>query len=63
MKSFRVEWSIDVDAETVRDAALLAWCIQHDPFSTAECFTVRDGETLNHIADVDLGLHRKDGAS
>jgi len=40
MKTYRVNWAIDIDADTPREAAQLALDIQRDPDSCATCFEV-----------------------
>ncbi len=40
MKSYKVTWDIDIDADSPREAALKAQVIQRDPQSTATCFDV-----------------------
>lgn len=46
MNSYRVEWVIDIDADTPEDAARQALAIQRDPESIATVFEVmlEDGE-------------------
>lgn len=40
MTEYVVEWIVEVDAESPREAAKLALAIQRDPDSTATCFSV-----------------------
>ena len=49
---YRVFWEIDLDAESIEDAARQALEIQRDPESIATCFIVTD-ENGSH-RDVDL---------
>lgn len=49
MTEYRVTWTIDIDADTPRDAARQARTFQLDPTSTATVFQVDGG------ADIDLG--------
>ncbi len=39
---YRVLWEIDLDAESVKDAAQQALDVQRDPTSIATCFIVTD---------------------
>lgn len=54
-KQFRVEWGLDLWAETPEEAAKLALEIQRDPDSIATVFTVtgRDGEVT--MVDLTFG--------
>lgn len=40
MSEYRVVWIVDVDAESVEDAAKQAQRMQRDPMSLATCFEV-----------------------
>lgn len=42
MKTYRVAWIIDIDADTPREAAQLALDIQRDSDSIATCFAVTE---------------------
>lgn len=44
MKTYTVQWEIELDAESSRDAAELALEWQRDPNGTATVFTVVDEE-------------------
>lgn len=44
MKSYRVIWEIDIEAESPEDAAREAMLIQHDPTSWASVFDVYDAD-------------------
>lgn len=46
MKQYRVVWEIDVDADSPREAAKLAWEIQRDVAALPPIFTV-DGEDID----------------
>lgn len=50
---YRVVWEIDLDAESVEDAARQAQEIQRDPASIATCFFVTDETGTHH--EIDLG--------
>lgn len=52
MTSFTVHWSIDLDADTPREAAEQALTIQRDPNSLATVFRVRD-QIATHTIDLD----------
>ncbi len=54
MKTYRVEWSIEIDADTPREAAEMALDIQRDPFSTATVFEVKEFDTDEDAQTVDL---------
>lgn len=45
-KTYRIEWSIDIDAVSAEDAARQALAIQRDPESIATVFHV-EGETID----------------
>lgn len=56
MKTYLVNWQIEVDAESAEQAARAAQVIQRDPRSTATVFDVvedKDGMYLNQT-EVDL---------
>lgn len=44
MKTYRVEWVIDLDAESPEEAATIALKIQRDRDSLATCFEVYDAD-------------------
>lgn len=46
MKTYLVQWEIEIDAESEREAAEKAREIQLDPNSSAVVFTVSDGRSL-----------------
>ena len=50
---YRVVWEIDLDAESVEDAARQALEIQRDPASIAMCFIVTDETGTRQ--EIDLG--------
>lgn len=52
MKSYRVVWEIDIDAESFLEAAVEARNIQRDYESTATLFTVTDDQ--GKVWDIDL---------
>lgn len=54
MKTYTVDWSIDIDAETPEEAARIAKEIQLDSKSIANFFTVFDGESIRYIDLDDL---------
>ena len=57
MKSYRVTWGIDLDANNPQHAARHALEIQRDPFSTATVFAVYEpvsGMTVHPIEYIDL---------
>lgn len=45
MRTYRVKWEIDIDADSPREAAERALEIQQNPESTAVVFDVYDGLT------------------
>ena len=49
---YSIIWSIDIEAETPRDAAEEALKIHRDPESTATCFEVMDDEGT--VINIDL---------
>lgn len=49
MKTYRVVWEIDIEAETPEEAAKAARSIQLNPNSIATCFTVEDGEWDSYV--------------
>jgi hypothetical protein len=53
MKEYTVHWSIDVSAETAREAAQQALEIQRCPDSIASVFVVNERDRLNFVT-VDL---------
>jgi hypothetical protein len=52
MKTYRVVWEIDIDADTPREAAKKALAIQRDFGSDATYFDVKDGDGT--VTEVDL---------
>ena len=50
---YRVVWEIDIDADSIEDAARKALEIQRDPESTATCFTITNAR--GDRRDIDLG--------
>lgn len=52
MAEYRVEWAIDIEADTPEEAARLALKIQRDPASTATVFTVTDED--GEMEDFDI---------
>jgi hypothetical protein len=55
VSAYRVYWEIDVEADTVKEAAQKALAIQRRPDSTATVFDVTDesGETVRVDLDED----------
>ena len=51
---FRVEWNIDIEADTPRKAAEIALEIQRDKNSTAVVFEVKELDTDGDYVEVDL---------
>ena len=51
---YRVVWEIDLDAESVEDAARQALEIQRDPESIATCFIVIDENGNYRKIDIDI---------
>jgi hypothetical protein len=59
MPFYKVTWTIELDADTPKEAALLAQDIQHqrmDWGNTATCFEVQD-ETTGKTELIDLYTH------
>lgn len=54
MKSWRVTWEIDVDADNPREAAEKALAVQRDPFSCATVFQVHRENLTDFGVTVDL---------
>jgi len=57
MKEYRVTWAIDVQADSPKAAARIAWRIQHDLYSSATLFTVKHcntGKTTKVELDAEL---------
>jgi hypothetical protein len=52
MKTYRVRWEIDIDAENAGEAAKQALAIQRDPSSTATVFDVR--YPVSNVMTVDV---------
>lgn len=51
--TYRVQWAIDLDAQSPEDAARKALAVQRDPESIATSFEVREWMTDDWV-DVDL---------
>jgi hypothetical protein len=51
---FRVEWNMDIEADTPRKAAEIALEIQRDKNSTAVVFEVKEFDTDGDYVEVDL---------
>jgi hypothetical protein len=51
MPNYLVEWTIDIEADSPREAARKALETQRDEDSIAVCFTIHDGDT---VVNVDL---------
>lgn len=49
LRTMRVVWEIDIEAETPKEAAVRAAIIQHRQESTAHFFTVIDGNKKHQI--------------
>lgn len=62
-RTFLVQWEIEVDAESPREAAELALEIMHDPSSDATCFDVRarDADPEEGFETIDLGKEEEEG--
>jgi len=60
MKTYIVEWAIDVDADSPHSAAVEALKIQRDRESTATCFTLleQDGDGTQHTVDLEGWVDR-----
>lgn len=54
MKTYRVEWSIDVDADTPELAAKRAWAMMRGEHSTANVFEVLECDGTGEAVMVDL---------
>lgn len=54
MKTYRVEWAIDIDADDPVDAAKRAREIQMDPASSATVFDVIEHDGDGEAVQVDL---------
>lgn len=52
MRTYRVTWEIELDAETPEDAAREALEIQRNPDSTATVFKVYDEKGIDHAFDL-----------
>jgi hypothetical protein len=57
MKTYRVVWEIDIDADTPREAAEKALAIQRDPGSDATYFDVKDAD--GNVTEVNPGRRRR----
>lgn len=55
MKTYRVEWAIDVEAKDARQAALIALSIQRDHESIATVFDVIEFDGNGEGIQIDLG--------
>lgn len=53
MKSWRVTWEIDIEADTPREAAEQAQAIQRDVMSIATVFRVVPGDDVETVVDLD----------
>jgi hypothetical protein len=51
--NYRLTWEIDIEADSVQEAAETALEIQRRPDSTATVFTVRDGTDESVVVDLD----------
>lgn len=63
MKTYRVEWIIDVDAESPRAAAEQAWGHLRRPDSTANCFEVTEFDGFDPVGEpvtVDLACREQE---
>jgi hypothetical protein len=60
MKSWRVTWGIDIEADTPREAAEKALAIQRDPFSCAVVFQVHRENLTGFDVTVDLEEAERD---
>lgn len=60
MNSYRINWSIDIEADNPEDAAIQAHMIQCDPCSIATVFQVTDAAT-GETVDIDRGPMAIDG--
>ncbi len=49
---FHVTWSIDIDAETAKEAAEQAWACMQAPGSTANYFEVYDQDGVSTNVDL-----------
>lgn len=54
MPLYRVEWSIDLEAETPREAAEMAFQIMQKPGTTATVFDVAEFDSDGEAVRVDL---------
>lgn len=52
MAEYRVEWAVDIEADTPEEAARQALAIQRDPESTATFFTVTDDSGAQKAVDL-----------
>jgi hypothetical protein len=56
MKEYRVEWTIDIEADTPREAAEKALAIQRDGFSRATVFDVHEKDADEGVTvDLEVG--------
>lgn len=54
MPEYRIEWTIDLDGATPREAAQKAFEIMQRPGTTATYFTVKEFDSPADAVDVDL---------
>lgn len=54
MKTYRVEWTIDIDAKTPELAARQALKIQRDPSSWSTVFNVREFDSEGEAEEFDI---------
>lgn len=54
LKSYKVTWVIDIDAESPEEAASVAQTVQRDRNSTANVFYISDESNKEVIVDLDL---------
>lgn len=54
MAMYRIEWTIDLDGNTPREAAEKAFEIMQTPGTTATCFVVREFDSNDDAVSVDL---------
>jgi hypothetical protein len=60
MKDYAVTWEIDIQAESPREAARIAWNCMRGRGSTCNVFTVCDDE--GEVTHVDLQEPEKEGS-
>lgn len=54
MKTYHVQWEIEVDADSPKEAAKAALAIQRNPESTATIFDVLEFDTDGDAVRIDL---------